>query len=195
VTPGLQELLLADADAWRDWLNDHHLEQDGIWLVLAKKHAQAPTRLAYAEALEEALCYGWIDGQVRRRDEGTFSQRFTPRRPRSPWSKRNVAITERLRAEGRLQPAGVAQVERAVADGRWEAAYAGAATIEVPPELAAALAASPAAAATFARLNGQNRYAVLYRITTARTPSTRARRVERLVGALARNETPHPQSL
>ncbi len=124
-----------------------------------------------------------------------LAQRFTPRRPRSPWSKRNVAITERLRAEGRLQPAGVAQVERAVADGRWEAAYAGAATIEVPPELAAALAASPAAAATFARLNGQNRYAVLYRITTARTPSTRARRVERLVGALARNETPHPQSL
>jgi uncharacterized protein YdeI (YjbR/CyaY-like superfamily) len=136
----LPELIMADAAAWRAWLREHHDMPAGIWLVLAKKGTTDPTSLTYDDALEEALCHGWIDGQSRRRGETTYLQRFTPRRPRSSWSKRNAAIAERLLAEGRMHPAGVAEVERAKADGRWEAAYAGPASIEVPAELAAALA-------------------------------------------------------
>jgi uncharacterized protein YdeI (YjbR/CyaY-like superfamily) len=161
--------------------------------VLGKKGTTEPTSLTYDQALEQALCYGWIDGQVRRRDEGTYHQRFTPRRPRSSWSKRNVGLAERLVAEGRMTPVGLAEMERAKADGRWEAAYAGPATIEVPPELAAALAAEPRAKAMFERLSGRNRYAVLHHVTTARRPETRERRIRRLVAMLARGETPYPQ--
>ena len=127
------ELLVDDVAAWHAWLSDHHGEQDGIWVVLAKKGITEPTTLTYDEALLEALAHGWIDGQVRRRDVGTYKQRFTPRRSRSQWSRRNVALVERLTAEGRMHAAGVAEVERAKADGRWEAAYAGASTIAIPP--------------------------------------------------------------
>jgi uncharacterized protein YdeI (YjbR/CyaY-like superfamily) len=130
---------------------------------------------------------------VQRRGEGTFRQRFTPRRPRSAWSKRNVEIAERLRGEGRMHPAGLAQMEQAAADGRWKVAYAGAATIAVPPDLATALAAEPVARAMFERLTSQNRYAVLYRIGTAKRPETRARRIEGFVAMLARGETVYPQ--
>jgi uncharacterized protein YdeI (YjbR/CyaY-like superfamily) len=115
----LPELLLPAADAWRTWLDDHHEAQAGAWLVLAKKGTLEPTSLIFDEALEEALCHGWIDGQVRRRDDTTYLQRFTPRRPHSTWSTRNVAIADRLLAEGRMHPAGLAEVERAKADGRW----------------------------------------------------------------------------
>ena len=161
--------------------------------MLAKKGTIEPTSLTYDQALEEALCHGWIDGQVGRRDEATYRQRFTPRRPRSTWSKRNAGIAERLLAEGRMHPAGTAELERAKADGRWDAAYAGPAGIEVPPDLAAALAAEPKAQAMFEALSRQNRYAVLYRIVTAKLADTRARRIEQFVAMLARGETVHPQ--
>jgi uncharacterized protein YdeI (YjbR/CyaY-like superfamily) len=187
------ELTVADVDAWRAWLADHLGDQDGVWLVLAKKGTTSPTSLTYDQALEEALCQGWIDGQVRSVDAATYRQRFTPRRRRSMWSRRNVGLVERLTEEGRMQPAGLAEVARARADGRWDAAYAGPATIEVPDDLAAALAANPAAQARFGTLSGQNRYAVLIRVTTAVRPETRARRVEQYVAMLANGETPYPQ--
>ena len=187
------ELIVRDAAAWREWLGENHPDPDGVWLVLAKKGTEKPTSLTYDQALEEALCHGWIDGQARRRDEATYRQRFTPRRKRSAWSKRNAGIAERLRAEGRMHPAGQAEVERAKADGRWKAAYAGPATIEVPPDLTEALAAEPKAQAMFETLNSQNRYAILYRIATAKRADTRARRIGEFVAMLARGETVHPQ--
>ena len=189
----LPELIVADAAAWRAWLAEHHEDSPGVSLVLAKKGVTEPTSLTYDQALEEALCYGWIDGQVHRRDETTYRQRFTRRRSRSSWSKRNVGIVDRLHVEGRMHPAGIAEVERAKADGRWEAAYAGSASIEVPPDLAAALAAEPRAQAMFEILTAQNRYAVLYRIGTAKRAETRSRRIEQFVAMLARGETVYPQ--
>jgi uncharacterized protein YdeI (YjbR/CyaY-like superfamily) len=193
VASELPELLVADAAAWRAWLTERHDDSAGVWLVLAKKGAVEPTSLTYDQALEQALCHGWIDGQVGRRDEHTYRQRFTPRRPRSAWSKRNTGIAERLLAEGRMHPAGIAELERAKADGRWEAAYAGSASIDVPPDLAAALATNPGAQAMFAILTSQNRYAVLYRIAGAKRADTRARRIEQFVDMLARGETVYPQ--
>jgi uncharacterized protein YdeI (YjbR/CyaY-like superfamily) len=187
------ELTVADAVAWREWLGEHHDTSAGVWLVLAKQGTTQPTSLAYDQAVEEALCHGWIDGQARRRDDATYRQRFTPRRARSPWSKRNVGIVERLEREGRMRPAGVAEVERAKADGRWDAAYAGQASMDVPDDLAAALAARPGAQAMFDILTRQNRYAVLYRIESAKRPDTRARRIVSFVAMLARGETVYPQ--
>ena len=190
----LPELIVSDASAWLEWLGENHADPAGVWLVLAKKGTEEPTSLTYDQALEEALCHGWIDGQARRRDEGTYRQRFTPRRKRSAWSKRNTGIAERLRAEGRMHPAGQAEVERAKADGRWEAAYAGPATMEVPPDLTEALAAEPKAQEMFETLNSQNRYAILYRIGTAKRADTRARRIREFVAMLARGETVYPQA-
>jgi uncharacterized protein YdeI (YjbR/CyaY-like superfamily) len=189
----LPELLVPDARAWREWLSGHH-DEPGVWLVLARKGASEPTSLTYDQALEEALCHGWIDGQVGRRDEATYRQRFTPRRRRSAWSKRNVTIAERLLAEGRMQAAGSEEVERAKADGRWDAAYAGSANSEAPPDLVQALAAEPKAQAMFEGLSRRNRYAILYRIATAKRADTRARRIQQLVAMLERGETIHPQS-
>ena len=188
-----QELTVPDVDAWRAWLAEHVHEQAGVWLLLAKKGTTTPTSLSYAQALQEALCQGWIDGQAKSADEATYRQRFTPRRARSLWSARNVGYVADLVAAGRMQPNGLAEVERAKADGRWDAAYAGPATIQVPDDLAAALAADPAAQAMFATLTGQNRYAVLHRVSTALRPETRARRIEQHVAMLARGETPYPQ--
>jgi uncharacterized protein YdeI (YjbR/CyaY-like superfamily) len=190
---GVTELIVSDAAAWRRWLGEHHTTSPGVWLVLAKKAVLVPTSLTYAQALDEALCHGWIDGQVRRRDEGTFRQRFTPRRARSQWSERNVGHVERLLGEGRMQPAGLAAVERAKADGRWEAAYPGQKAIEVPDDLGRALDAEPKAQSNFELLSSQNRYAVLYRIHSAKRSDTRARRIEEFVAMLARGETVHPQ--
>jgi uncharacterized protein YdeI (YjbR/CyaY-like superfamily) len=189
----LPQLLLVDGAAWRGWLGEHHESSGGVWLRLAKKGTLEPTGLTYDDALEEALCHGWIDGQVRRFDEGTYVQRFTPRRPRSAWSKRNVAIAERLSGEGRMLAAGLRAVERAKQDGRWDAAYAGPASIEVPAELTAALQAQPRALAMFEALTSQNRYAILLRIGQAKRTDTRARRIERFVAMLSRGETPYPQ--
>jgi uncharacterized protein YdeI (YjbR/CyaY-like superfamily) len=189
----LPELVVRDAAAWRTWLAGHHADPVGVWLVLAKKGTEKPTSLTYDQALEEALCHGWIDGQAGRRDDATYRQRFTPRRRRSAWSKRNTGIVERLIAEDRMRPAGHAEVERAKADGRWEAAYAGQASMEVPADLAEALAAEPKAQAMFEGLNSQNRYAILYRIATAKRAETRARKIEQFVAMLSRGETVHPQ--
>ena len=188
-----QQLLVADIRAWRTWLEENHSSGAGVWLVLAKKGTLKPTSITYLQALEEALCFGWIDGQARSGDEGTFTQSFTPRRKRSPWSKRNTGTAERLAAEGRMRASGTAEMDRAKADGRWEAAYAGPASIEVPLELTKALAANPKAKAKFATLNSQNRYAILYRIATAKRPDTRARRIEQFVAMLGRGETIYPQ--
>ena len=193
VSNDLTELTVPDAAAWRDWLDRFHTDPEGVWLVLAKGGATTPTSLTYDQALEEALCYGWIDGQVRRRDETTYRQRFTPRRARSRWSSRNVGIVARLAASGRMHPAGQAEVDRAKADGRWSAAYAGPATAEVPPDLLAALAANPRAQAMFEILTSQNRYAVIMRITDAKRRETRARRIESFVAMLERGETLYPQ--
>lgn len=189
----LPELTVADADAWREWLTEHHADRPGVWLVLAKKGTAAPTALSYDEALDEALCHGWIDGQVRRKDEASYHQRFTPRRARSPWSARNVGIVGRLTDEGRMQPAGLAQVVCAQADGRWAAAYAGPAAAEVPPDLVAALAAQPRARAMFDILTSQNRFAVIYRIESAKRAETRTRRIDEFVAMLARGDTIYPQ--
>ncbi len=161
--------------------------------MLAKKGTTEPTSLTYDDALDEALSHGWIDGQTGRRDDATFRRMFTPRRARSGWSARNVMIIDRLRSEGRMHPAGEAEVARAQADGRWDAAYAGQATIEIPEDLAAALRANPLAQAMFDALNSQNRYAILYRTSIAKRAATRARKIEQFVAMLSRGETIHPQ--
>ena len=137
------ELVVADAAAWQHWLRRHHGQSPGVWLVLAKKGTVDPTALSYDQALDEAICFGWIDGQTGRRDSTTFRRRFTPRKARSPWSQRNTAIAERLIATGRMQPAGEAEIAGAKGDGRWDAAYASQSRIEVPDDLAIALAAQP----------------------------------------------------
>lgn len=191
----LPPLTVADAAAWREWLGAHHADSTGVWLTLAKKGRTDPTSLTYAEALEEALCHGWIDSQARGGDDASYPQRFTPRRARSPWSARNVGIVDRLAQQGRMHPAGLAEVERAKADGRWVAAYAGQAGRPVPDDLAAALDAVPAARAMFDVLTSQNRFAVLYRVGAAKRPETRARRIEGFVAMLAEGRTVYPQKV
>ena len=189
----LPDLTVPDALAWRRWLEGECERSSGVRLVLAKKGTTHPTRLTHDDALLEALCFGWIDGQVQRLDDVTFRQRFTPRRSRSGWSRRNVELVEQLTAEGRMHPRGLAEVERARADGRWTAAYDGPRTIAVPDDLAAALAEEPRAQAMFEILTSQNRYAVLYRIEQAKRADTRSRRIADFVAMLARGETLHPQ--
>ena len=188
------ELVVASIRGWRAWLRAHHSDSDGVWLVLAKRGTTHPTTLSYDEALEEAICFGWIDGQLGRRDAATFRRRFTPRKARSPWSQRNVAIVEKLTAAGRMQPPGDDEVRKAKGDGRWEAAYSGQAAIEVPEDLAKALNDNPQARAVFEQLTSSNRYSVLYRIAGAKRADTRARRIEQFVDMLARGETIHPQN-
>jgi len=192
VADDLPELLLPDASAWRAWLTEHHAQPTGVWLVLHKKGGDVTT-LTYVQAVEEALCFGWIDGQGRRRDAHSSYQRMTPRRARSAWSAVNVERVERLEREGRMQDAGRAQVTAAQADGRWEAAYRGPATIEVPDDLTAALDAVPAARAWFDALTSGNRFAVILRIGQAKRPETRARRIAGFVADLAEGRTPYPQ--
>jgi uncharacterized protein YdeI (YjbR/CyaY-like superfamily) len=187
------ELLVPDAVAWRDWLASNHATSTGVRLVLAKKGVTDPTRLTYDDALPEALCFGWIDGQLTRRDDATYRIRLTPRRARSAWSRRNVEAAERLISQGLMQPAGLAEIERAKADGRWARAYDGSATIDVPDDLRNALAASPRAQAMWDVLTRTNRYAVLYRVQDAKRDETRARRISQFVEMLARGDTPHPQ--
>jgi len=189
----LPELIARDASTWRKWLARHHATTPGVWLVVAKKGTIEPTRLTYDLALEEALCHGWIDGQGLRRDDATYKIRFTPRRSRSVWSKRNTVIVGRLTEEGRMHPSGIAEVERAKSDGRWEVAYHGQATIEMPNDFRAALNANSKAKAMFPTLSAQNRYAILYRIQSAKRTETRARRIEQFVAMLARGETLYPQ--
>jgi len=188
------ELIVADATAWRRWLGVHHQTSAGVWLVLARRGTTGPTSLTYDDALDEALCHGWIDGQKGRRDDTTFRQRFTPRQARSRWSARNVTIVDRLRNEGRMHTAGEAEVTAAKADGRWDAAYAGQATTTIPDDLAAALRADSKAQQMFDILSSQNRYSVLFRVAAAKQTATRARRIAQFVEMLARGETIHPQA-
>lgn len=186
-------LVVADAAGWRAWLDAHEDDPEGVWLALAKKGVNAPTTLRYDEALEEAICSGRIDGPKRGIDDAVFGQRFTPRRRASLWSTRNVGIVAALVADGRMRPRGRAEVDRAKADGRWDRAYAGAATAEAPEDLLAALATCPAADVRFAELNRQNRYAVIHRIVTAPSATARANRLAKLVALLEAGGAPYPQ--
>lgn len=187
----LAELLLPTQDAWQSWLDEQHASSPGVWLVLHKKGGRI-TELTYEDALQVALCYGWIDGQVARRDEQSYRQRFTPRRRGSAWSRTNVERVGALIAAGRMQPAGLAEVEAAQADGRWGKAYAGMASSELPADLAAAIAAVPAAQAMLDRLDSANRYALIYRVNDAKRADTRERRIRQFVAMLERGETLHP---
>ncbi|HYQ79658.1 MAG TPA: YdeI/OmpD-associated family protein [Solirubrobacterales bacterium] len=182
--------LFADPDGLEAWLEENGASCDGAWLKIAKKGKQRRT-VTYAEALELALCFGWIDSQKRGFDEEYFLQRFTPRRPRGRWSKINREKAEALIAAGRMRPAGLAEVEAAKADGRWDAAYEGQRTAKVPADLQRELDASPAAAEFFAGLDSANRYAVIYRLNDAKKPETRERRLRKFVGMLERGEKIH----
>ena len=190
--PDLAELLVEDAKAWRAWLDDNHADNPGVWLVLHKKGGQT-TALTYAQALDEAICFGWIDGQIARRDDESYRQRFTPRRPNSRWSARNVEHVARLTQAGLMRPAGIAAVEVAKAQGRWQAAYSGQADMQIPPDLAQALTVNPAAAATFDQLNAANRYSIVYRLNAAKRRMTRDRKLAEYVDMLAHGESLHPR--
>ena len=179
------------AAAWERWLKRHHVDAAGVWLRMAKKDSGIAS-VNHAEALEVALCYGWIDGQRKAEDDKHFLQRFTPRTPRSTWSQINRAKALKLIDEGRMQPAGLAEVTRARADGRWEAAYEAASTATVPPDLQAALDANRQAAAFFAKLDSRNRFAILFRTQGAKKAETRARRIAQFVQMLAKGEKIHP---
>ena len=178
-----------DAAAFEKWL-EKNASAAGLWLKIAKKDSGIAS-VTYAEALDVALCHGWIDGQKKAFDESFFLQRFTPRRARSLWSKNNIAHVERLVAAGRMRAGGLREVEAAKADGRWDTAYHGAAKMEVPPELAAALAKNRKAKAFFDKLDKTNRYAFCWRVQSAVKPETKAARVEKLVAMLARGEKIH----
>ncbi len=179
------------AAAWRTWLTREHERSDGVWVRIAKQDTGIPS-VRYPEVLDVALCFGWIDGHRKAEDEEWFLQRFTPRRAQSRWSEKNRAKALALIANGEMHAAGLHEVERAQQDGRWDAAYAPQSTATVPPDLAAALEASPKAQAFFATLDSRNRYAVLYRIHDAKRASTRVRRIEQFVAMLAKGETLHP---
>jgi uncharacterized protein YdeI (YjbR/CyaY-like superfamily) len=182
--------LFKSARAFEVWLKKHHAASDGLWLKIAKRGVNEPS-ITYPEAVEIALCWGWIDGQKKSLDDRYYLQRFTPRRARSIWSKINVDKVEALVEAGRMQAPGYAQIEAAKADGRWARAYDGARTSTVPGDLLAALEAEPRAKAFFATIGAANRYAVLWRIQTAVKAETRARRIAQLVEMLARGETIH----
>lgn len=188
--PESATLAFADQAAFERWLAAHHEDSPGIWLRLAKKGAGVPS-VTYAEAVEVALCYGWIDGQKRPQDERFWLQRFTRRGARSIWSKINQRKVQELIDAGRMQPAGQAAIDLARQTGRWEAAYDPASTAQVPDYFQAALEKHPTAAADFAALDRANRYAMLFRLQTAKRPETRARLVERFIGMLERGERLH----
>lgn len=188
----LEELLVPDGAAWRAWLAANAAEHRGVWLILHKKGGNV-TELDYDAALDEALCFGWIDGQAKSRDAESYFQRMTPRGRKSIWSARNVGHIARLESEGRMTDAGRAAVEAAKADGRWEAAYAGPADSVVPDDLAAAIAAVPEAQAMFDVLTSQNRFALILRTNSVKRAETRARKIAGFVEMLARNEAPYPQ--
>ena len=188
----LPELLVADAAGLRDWLKEHHATSDGVRLVLTKKGG-TDTSVTWAQAVEELLCYGWIDGQAGKRDEGSYTIRVTPRRARSSWSKRNVELVEQLERQRRMRAAGRAAVEAAKADGRWAAAYDGSATAEVQADLLAAIAAVPEAQRMFDVLTKANRFALYHRLNAVKKAETRERKVREFVAMLARHEAPYPQ--
>ncbi|MFN8487534.1 MAG: YdeI/OmpD-associated family protein [Caldilineaceae bacterium] len=184
-------LLFENPQAWATWLAEHQATSPGVWLQIAKKGA-GYTSVTYAEALEVALCYGWIDGQKRSHDETSFLQKFTPRSPKSIWSKINRKKAEALIQNGQMQPAGLAAIERAKQNGQWDAAYDSHSNATVPDDFQAALEQNAEAKAFFATLNSNNRYAILFRIQTAKKAETRAKRIEQFVQMLERHEKIYP---
>lgn len=188
--PDYPILLFDDQQAWEAWLDANHATAPGVWLRLAKK-ASALSSVSYAEALDVALCYGWIDGQVKKLDDDSYVQKFTPRGKRSLWSKINRDKVARLVEAGRMRPAGQAAVDAAKADGRWDRAYDSSSQATVPDDLAQALARKPKAKRFFETLDRTNRYAVIWRVQTAAKPETRAKRIAQLVEMLARGEKLH----
>lgn len=188
---GLPILPFASQEDWEQWLAQHHQTSKGLWLKIAKKDAGVDT-VTYAEALDGALCYGWIDGQKGAFDDRFWLQKFTPRGPRSKWSKINRDKVQALTQAGRMKPAGLAAVEQAQGDGRWDQAYDSQSKAVVPEDLQKELDRNPEAAAFFATLDSANRYAVLYRVQEAKKPETRARRIEKFIGMLNRGEKVHP---
>jgi uncharacterized protein YdeI (YjbR/CyaY-like superfamily) len=184
-------LAFTRAADWHAWLAAHHTEPQAVLLRIAKT---GPKSITYAEALDVALAWGWIDSRKQALDDSAWLQRFSPRSAKSPWSKINCQKAEGLIAAGTMQPPGLAQVERAKRDGRWERAYDGARAATVPPDLVAAFARNARARAFFEKLDGANRYAILYRVQTAKKPETRAARITRFVAMCARGETIHPQA-
>ena len=191
----MSELILtlkSQAD-WEAWLEQHGANAQGAWLCIAKKSAEHPT-VTYAEALDSALCFGWIDGQKKSQDDHYWLQRFTPRKPKSIWSKINKAKAEALLASGRIRAAGLTEIERAKKDGRWDAAYSSSSTAEVPGDLQKALDANKKAKAFFATLDSRNRYAVLFRVENCKKPETRAKRIAQYVEMLSKGEKIHSQA-
>jgi len=186
--PDLPVKLFKTPEAWTKWLHANHAKSAGIWMQIAKK-GTALTSVNYQEALDVALCYGWIDGQKRPNDETSWLQRFTPRGPRSIWSKINTAKADALIASGRMHASGLAAIEAAKASGRWESAYQPSSTASVPPELQAALDKNPKAKAFFETLRGANRYGVIFRVHTAKKPETKAKRVADFIAKMERGET------
>lgn len=189
--PELEILPFTSRACWEDWLAENHASSSGLWVKFAKKGSDIET-VTYAEALEEALCYGWIDGQTKSFDERYWLQRFTPRRPRSKWSQVNREKVAALIAAGRMKPAGLLEAERAKADGRWEAAYEPPSKVTVPEDLRRELDAHPDAATFFADLDGRNRYAILYGLQDAKKSETRARRLQKFVTMLNERRKPYP---
>ena len=186
----LPVLSFADQAALEAWLEAEHLTAPGLYVKIAKKGSGVPS-VNWAQMVEVLLCFGWIDGRANRLDESFYLQRVTPRRPKSVWSQKNVTTVERLIAEGRMRPAGLAAVEAAKKDGRWEIAYAGSKDITVPDDLAEALDADPTLRAEFESLDGANRYAILWRVHTAATPATRAKRIAAAVDLLREGRRMH----
>jgi len=187
---GLPIMAFADAGALERWFDAQPADSPGLWIKFAKAGSGVAS-VSKAQAIDAALCHGWLDGQLDKYDERFFLVRFTPRRARSKWSEVNVKRAGELVAEGRMREGGLAQIAAAKADGRWDAAYAPASKAQVPPDLQAALDASPEAAAFFATLRGANRYAILYRIEAVKKPETRARKIAEFVAMLERRETVH----
>lgn len=192
VYKGLPIRFFATLSGWEAWLKENHLSSPGVWTRVAKK-AAAYSSASYAELVDGALCYGWIDGQKASYDESSYLQRFTPRKPKSGWSKTNRKRALALIDEGRMTPSGLSAIEAARANGQWDAAYDSASSAPVPADLADALDASPRAKEFFGALSSANRYAILYRLQTAKRPETRAARLAKFIGMLEKHETIHPQ--
>lgn len=188
---GLPSLSFASEREWEEWLESNHAASAGVWIEIAKKNTGIAS-VRYPEVLDSALCFGWIDGRREGLDEWYFRQRFTPRQPRSRWSRINREKVERLIAAGKMRPAGLAEVERAKGDGRWEAAYESQSRVVVPDDLQRELDARPEAEAFFTQLSSQNRYSILYRLQDAKRPETRARRLAKFVAMLEAGETIYP---
>lgn len=186
----LSILPFPSAEAFESWMAENHANPEGIWLRLFKKDSGKET-ITYDEALDVALCYGWIDGQLKKFDDESWLRKFTPRRNGSKWSKRNTEHVDRLTKGGRMKPSGLAEVEKAKADGRWEQAYKAQSNMTIPDDFMKALSANPPALAFFQTLNKANLYAIAYRLTTAKKPETREKRMQQILEMMARGEKFH----